>query len=118
MSYFTNLQGTITLNNPGTVSIPNTYYIKATSTANCTDFKPVVVVVSNCEGSVTLVSPADDVTMGASTRISSGIITATNKASNSPYYTLDAKNAVQLNPGFTASGSGVVFLAKIGGCTN
>ena len=45
-SYWTDAAGTITLNNPSTVSATGTYYIKGTTTAGCSDIKPVSVTIN------------------------------------------------------------------------
>ncbi|WP_284651199.1 hypothetical protein, partial [Flavobacterium terrisoli] len=45
LSYWTNAGATIPLNNPNAVSASGTYYIKVTTSANCTDIKPVTVTV-------------------------------------------------------------------------
>ncbi|MFN3969349.1 hypothetical protein, partial [Flavobacterium sp.] len=45
LSYWTNSGATIPLNNPNAVSASGTYYIKVTTSANCTDIEPVTVTV-------------------------------------------------------------------------
>lgn len=44
------------------------------------------------------------------------VLTSTSKVIPTSNTTFDAKNAVVLQPGFTAGGNGVVFTAQIGGC--
>ncbi|MEK8180833.1 hypothetical protein WMW71_10830, partial [Flavobacterium buctense] len=45
LSYWTNSGATIPLNNPNAVSASGTYYIKVTTSANCSDIKPVTVTI-------------------------------------------------------------------------
>ncbi|WP_295337087.1 T9SS type A sorting domain-containing protein [Flavobacterium sp.] len=45
LSYWTNAEATTPLNNPAAVNTSGTYYIKVTTSANCTDIKPVTVTV-------------------------------------------------------------------------
>ncbi|NNT73223.1 hypothetical protein HKT18_13440, partial [Flavobacterium sp. IMCC34852] len=45
LSYWTNAEATIPLNNPSAISASGTYYIKVTTSANCADIKPVTVTV-------------------------------------------------------------------------
>ncbi len=53
---------------------------------------------------------------GALTVQDGGVLTSTSKVIPTSNTTFDAKNAVVLQPGFTAGGNGVVFTAQIGGC--
>jgi gliding motility-associated-like protein len=46
LSYYTNAAATAPLAAPAAVTTGGTYYIKAVSTAGCTDVKPVVVMIS------------------------------------------------------------------------
>lgn len=115
LSYFTNAQATIILNTPTAVETSGTYYIKATSTAGCSDIKPVIVTISNCGSSLTLVSPTDDYNTGLQLKKSNEIITATNKIIGSANVTYRSGKSVTLNKGFKAE-TGTVFKAEIGGC--
>lgn len=45
-AYFTDAAGTTPLSDPNAVATSGTYYIKGTTTAGCTDIKPVVVVIN------------------------------------------------------------------------
>lgn len=45
-TYFTDAAGTTPLSDPNAVATSGTYYIKGTTTAGCTDIKPVVVVIN------------------------------------------------------------------------
>ncbi|WNM21948.1 hypothetical protein [Flavobacterium capsici] len=45
LTYWTNSGATTPLNNPSAVSASGTYYIKVTTSANCTDIKPVTVTI-------------------------------------------------------------------------
>ncbi|WP_336514476.1 gliding motility-associated C-terminal domain-containing protein [Pollutibacter soli] len=45
-TYFTDAAGTVALLNPTSISVSGTYYIKGTSSAGCTDIKPVTVLIN------------------------------------------------------------------------
>ncbi|MDP5139263.1 MAG: hypothetical protein NWP83_02190, partial [Spirosomaceae bacterium] len=73
-----------------------------------------------CSPSLSLISPADDVSSGTFTvKASNGVggkITATNAITGTAMAIYEA-TAIELNPGFVAD-SGTVFLAQTGGCVN
>lgn len=117
LSYFTDANATITLNNPNAIAVSGTYYIKATSTAGCTDIKPVVVIINNCSTSIVLVSTADDYNTGAQLKKTNETITATNMISGTAQATYRSNKSILLNAGFKAQPStGGYFKGEIGGC--
>lgn len=117
LSYFTDANTTLTLNNPNAVAVSGTYYIKATSTAGCTDIKPVVVVINNCSTPIVLVSTADDYNTGTQLKKTNETITASNKITAIAQATYRSNKSILLNAGFkaepTADG---YFKGEIGGC--
>ncbi len=117
LSYFTDANATIMLNNPNAVSVSGTYYIKATSTAGCTDIKPVVVVINDCSTPIALVSTANDYSSGIQLKKTNETITAINIVTASAQATYRSNKSILLNAGFkaqpTADG---YFKAEIGGC--
>ena len=123
LSYHTNMAGNITLPNPTTIAVSNTYYIKATSTAGCSDIKPVIVTINDCSTPLTLVSTADDYSSGVQLKKTNETINAKNKVTNTAQTTYRSNKSILLeagtvgNPGFKANPtSGGYFKAEIGGC--
>ena len=123
LSYHTNMAGNITLPNPTTIAVSNTYYIKATSTAGCSDIKPVVVTINDCSTPLTLVSTADDYSSGVQLKKTNETINAKNKVTNTAQTTYRSNKSITLeagtvgNPGFKANPTaGGYFKAEIGGC--
>ncbi|WP_374760681.1 3-coathanger stack domain-containing protein, partial [Lacihabitans soyangensis] len=118
ITYHTDAAGTIPLANPNAVTIPGTYYIKATTPGGCVQIKPLIVVVvsSPCPNEIVLRNPADNIN-GTETKKAAVLINASNKLSPTSKVTYQAGGSVTLNPGFETS-SGSVFKAEIKGCDN
>lgn len=117
LSYFTDANATITLNNPSAVANSGTYYIKATTNNGCFDIKPVVVVINNCSTPIVLVSTTDDYNTGTQLKKTNETITATNMITATAQATYRSNKSVLLNAGFKAQPTtGGYFKAEIGGC--
>jgi Ig-like domain CHU_C associated len=120
LSYYTDAAGMIALTTPPptAVNASGTYYIKATL-GNCTDIKPVVVVINNCNTALSLQSTADDLSTGTHLKKTNETITATNIISGNANVTYRSNKSItllpQTNAGFKAD-NGTVFVAEIGGC--
>lgn len=81
---------------------------------------PVTVnVIPDCANSYTLISPTNNFSLPSTdlTYKTSQKITGINKLSNAVKITYDAKQSIELLPGFIAE-NGTTFTAKIGGCNN
>ena len=83
LTYWTDAAATLALATPTAISVSNTYYIKSTTAANCTDIKPIVVTI-NTSPVLTITDPATvcspttvDITDPADTVGSSGSGTLT-----------------------------------------
>jgi hypothetical protein len=113
LSYFTNSLATNVLASPTAVATSGTYYIKATSPAECIDIKPIVVNI--CGSTFNLVSPTDDYSSGLQVKASTVKITASNKITGTANITYRSAQAIELSPGFVAA-NGTVFLAERGLC--
>ena len=118
ITYHTDAAGTIPLSNPNAVTIPGSYYIKATTLGGCVQIKPIIVVVvsSPCPNEIVLRNPADNIN-GAETKKAAVLINASNKINSSSIVNYQAGGSVTLNPGFETS-SGAVFKAEIKGCND
>jgi hypothetical protein len=79
----------------------------------------IINIVSNCPQSMTLLSPADNITTGNVTKQASsannGLITARNKIQNLNTRATYQAKSILLDTGFTAE-QGTIFRAEIGGC--
>jgi hypothetical protein len=115
--------GIIAVTIPNTITAGTGYKIRiASSNPSITNnpskpFTVLAVCPPPCPNSLTLQSPADDITSGTVTKqaaASTGSIIANNVVSGTANVTYEAKT-VSLNPGFRAE-SGTVFKAQIGGC--
>ena len=105
LSYWMDAAGTIPLVNPNAVAVSGTYYIKATTSDNCTTIKPVVVVINPLlPVSVSIVASNNPICKGASVTFTAtptnGGTTPTyqwkvngvNKGTNSSTYTYAPAN--------------------------
>ena len=123
LSYHSDASGNVTLTSPppNAINVSGTYYIKATTTAACTDIKPVVVVISDCGTAIVLQSTADDYNTGSTLKKTNETIVAKNKITGTANVVYRSNKSITLDPG-TAQNSGfkadagVVFKAEIGGC--
>ena len=112
-SIYTNVT-TPTLNISNSTGLnANQYRCMATSTVGSTNSNAAVLLIN--PNTLTLVSPADNISANAGTQQAAQTITATNKVLSAGNVVYQAGNAVQLNAGFEAS-TGAVFKAQIGGC--
>jgi hypothetical protein len=119
LSYHTDQDGNISLPNPTTISVSNTYFIKATTSNSCMDIKPVIVIISDCGTAIVLQSPTDDYSTGTTLKKTNETITASNIISGSANVTYRSNKSILLSPqtdaGFKAE-NGSIFKAEIGGC--
>jgi trimeric autotransporter adhesin len=91
----------------------NQYRCVATGAGGPANSNAATLLVSSA--TLTLSSPADDISTNAGTKQATQSITATNKLTAPAVVTYRAGSAVTLSPGFEAR-NGVTFLAQIGGC--
>ena len=123
LSYFTDLAGTNLLTSPpaSAVNVSGTYYIKANTPSNCSDIKPVIVLINDCGTALMLQSAIDDYNSGTTLKKTNETITARNKITGSAIVTFRSNKSITLeagtsmSPGFKAD-VGTVFKAEIGGC--
>ena len=119
LSYHTDQDGNVSLPNPATISVSNTYFIKATTSNFCTDIKPVIAIISDCGTAIVLQSTTDDYSTGTYLKKTNETITASNIISGNSNVTYRSNKSILLSPqtngGFKAE-SGSVFKAEIGGC--
>lgn len=120
LTYYTNSGATSTLANPEAIAVSGTYYIKASTSAGCTDVKPVVVTINDCSTAINLVSsPTNNFSNGTHLKKSNQLITASNKISGTSKVTYRSNKSITLIPqegeGFLVA-PGAVFVAEIGGC--
>jgi hypothetical protein len=112
LSYFTNAGATNILSNPNNVAVAGTYFIKAVTSSNCIDIKPVVVTI--CGGVFDPITAP--IISGTVSNVSTQKITATNIISGTnTRVTYRSSVDIELQPGFRAE-NGTVFTAEIGGC--
>lgn len=117
LSYHTDAGGTITLPNPATIAVSNTYYIKANTVSGCTDIKPVVVIISDCGTAIVLISTTDDYSSGTQLKKTNETITARNKVTAIAQATYRSNKSILLDTGFKAEPTtGGYFKTEIGGC--
>lgn len=116
--------GTISATIPSTVALGTGYKIRVVSSNPAltnVDEEPFTVLAvcpPPCATTYVLVSPADDISSGTTTKeanATTGTITATNKITGTANVTYRAGASITLNPGFLA-GNGVVFKTENGGC--
>lgn len=94
------------LQNYGGIKVPTASYMFTVQASS-----------SPCDATKTYASTLDDLNTGSLTKLVSNYIQATNKLTDAAVVVYDAKNYVQLNPGFIANPStNGTFTAKIGGC--
>lgn len=91
----------------------NQYRAVATGPGGSANSNPATLLVS--PGTLTLVSPADDINTNVGIKQAGQTVTATNKLTASAVVTYRAGDSISLNPGFLAD-TGVVFMTQLAGC--
>jgi hypothetical protein len=113
LGYFTDPGATTPVANATNITVAGTYYIKATTSSNCIDIKPVVVTI--CGGVFDPITAS--ISSGTVSNVSTQKITATNIVSGvGTRATYRSTVYVELKPGFKAE-NGTIFKAEIGGCS-
>lgn len=113
LGYFTDPGATTLVANATNITVAGTYYVKATSSGNCIDIKPVVVTI--CGGVFDPITAP--ISSGTVSNVSTQKITATNIVSGvGTRATYRSTVYVELKPGFKAE-NGTIFKAEIGGCS-
>lgn len=123
LSYHSDAAGNVALSSPppNAINVTGTYYIKAITTAGCSDIKPVVVVISDCITAIVLQSTIDDYNTGSILKKTNETIVAKNKITGTANVVYRSNKSITLeagtiqNPGFKAD-IGTVFKAEIGSC--
>ena len=118
ISYWTDAAATLALINPSTVNTSGTYYIRSTSTAGCTDIKPVIVTINPTP--VLVITNPSAVCAPASLDLTAAAITAGSSGGGTLSYWTDAaaSNALASPTAVTASGTYYIKSTTAGGCTD
>ncbi len=97
-----------------TVNETTSFYAKCTTFQTCSSLSSNLITVHVCPNQFNL---NDTVIGGTLIYEANDKITSTSKVYNGANVTYDAKNSIELNPGFVVNIGGV-FIAKIDGCGN
>lgn len=115
LSYWENAGATLVLTNPSAVAVSNTYYIKCTTSAGCSDIEPVVVTINNVPSSAPVTTDACTYTAISST----ATLTATGSGGTITWFNNPLHSGAPLTTGGSyAATSSATYYAFIenGGC--
>jgi len=119
-TYWIDAATTIPLNNPNSVGVNGTYYIKGTGTEGCFNIQPVIVTVTiNPIPNLRITDPAAICAPGTIDITASSVIAGADAGMSFTYYTDAGATTVLNNPGaINTSGTYYIKATTPEGCVN